>query len=119
MLGIVIFPESVMNAVEPDLHELEIIPFLSRHQVADDLEMLAAHFVDLVPKPLLVVGSKAFHIDRIIADQGLDFGFDTRRPGVDVRVRVGRQETAYVYAVDMTRRITGRDAHHHGTKAFL
>jgi hypothetical protein len=48
MLRIVEFPEAVMNAIEPDLDELEVAPVDVRRD-GEYLEVLPAHVVDLIP----------------------------------------------------------------------
>ena len=72
VLGVVVFPEPVVDAVEPDIDEMEIVPLLVLEQVTYDLELGPAHGEDLVAKPGLVVGSKALDVDRVMADELAD-----------------------------------------------
>ena len=56
---IVVFPEAVMDAVDADFDELEIVPVHGGHQVADDLEMLPGHVINLIAEPVFVFGAEA------------------------------------------------------------
>ena len=89
VLGVVVLPEPVVKPVDADLDELEVVPLDRRHEVADHLEVLARHVVDLVQQPALVVGAKAFDVHRIRTDEPLDVLLHRRRIGVVVRVGVG------------------------------
>jgi hypothetical protein len=93
----------VVHAVEADLDELEVVPLGLLHEVADDLEVLAAHRVDLVAEPGLVVGPEPLDVDGELADELLDLGADSRRMRVHILGRVGREEAADGDAVDLAR----------------
>ena len=81
VLGVVVLPEPVVDAVQPDVDELEIVPLLVLEQVPHDLELRAAHGEDLVAEPGLVVGAEALDVDRIMAHQLADFSARVRRDG--------------------------------------
>ena len=80
VLGVVVLPEAVLEPVQADLDELEVIPLLVPEEVPHDLEVLAAHGVDLVLEPGLVVGPEVLDVDRIRTDEPLDLALRAR-PG--------------------------------------
>ena len=106
VLRIVVLPEAVVHAVEADLDELEVVPLRVLQEVPHDLEMLAAHRVDLVLEPLLVAGAKSLDVDRILADQRGDLRLRRGRMRVDVRGGVGGEKAAHADAVHLARRET-------------
>ena len=83
------------------------------HQIADHLEMLPRHVVDLVAQPVFVVGAEAFDVHRVFAHQPVDLLPDAGWIGVIVGLGVRRHEAADIDAVHVPRRIAGRHAHHH------
>ena len=113
MLGIVVFPETVVHPVDADFDELEIIPFERGHQVPDHLEVLPRHVVNLIAEPFLVVGAEALYVHRILAHQTVDLLPHAGRVGVIVSLGVGGHEAPHVDTVHLARWIAGRHADHH------
>lgn len=72
VLGVVVFPESMVNPIQPDVDKMKIIPRLGLQQVAHDLKLRSAHFEDFIAKPRLVVASKSLHVDRVMTHQLAD-----------------------------------------------
>ena len=95
VLRVVVFPEAVMDPVQPDVDEVEIVPLLGREQVPHHLELGAAHGEDLVAEPGLVVGAETLHVDRVVADELADLVRKLGRVREDILVGIGRQEAAH------------------------
>src|SRR5579862_4700375 len=110
---VVILPKTVMDTVNADFDELKVIPFHAGHEVADHLEVLPRHVIDLVTQPVFVIGTKAFDIDRVFSYQTVDLLPDAGRISVIVGRGVGRHKAPDIHAVHAPWRKTGRHAHHH------
>src|ERR1700677_973529 len=113
MQGIVIFPETVVDAVDADFDELEIFPVDRRHQIADYLEVLPRHVINLIAEPVFVIGPEASDVHRVIPYQPFDFLFDAGWIGVFVGLGIRRQKAPDVDALHVPRRIAWRHAHHY------
>src|SRR5262249_11888690 len=107
MLRVVVFPETVLQAIQTDLNELKIIPLRVPQIMAHNLEVFAAHAVYLILEPVFALSSKAFDFDGIFARQTGDLVLRRRRVRVIVFGGVRSQEAPHTQAVDFARRIRG------------
>ena len=105
MAWVVILPEAVVDPIQADLHELEVVPPGVAQEVADHLEVLVGHGVDLLLQPVLAMGAKAAHVDRVVSDQLGDPLLNEGRVGVGAAGGVGSQETAHADALHPPGRI--------------
>src|SRR5262245_18024710 len=95
----------MLNAIQPNLDKLEIVPARLREVVTNHLKVLPAHRVDLLQKPSLIVGSKLLDVCCILTDQRSDLRLDGRWKCILVALRVGCQKTTHANAAHTPRRI--------------
>jgi hypothetical protein len=87
--------------------------------MADDLEMLAGHAMDLILEPVLVIGAEPADIHAIVLSEQLaNFARQLFRAGVGVGRGVGSEEAAYRVAAGFPRRVAGRHADNVGPFAL-
>src|SRR5207247_11290174 len=58
MLGVKGIAEAVMHAVQTDVHEVKVIPFLLGQKPAHNLPLLLAHAENFFLEPVLTVSAK-------------------------------------------------------------
>src|SRR5262245_11862324 len=118
MFRIVIFPKAMLQTVKSDLDKLEIIPVGVLQVMPNDLEMFAAHAIDLFLQPVFAVRPEAFNINRIFSDQTRDLVLRRRRMRIVVFACVWSQKASNAETVDFARRIRWRDANDVGPLAL-
>ena len=59
--------------VQANIHKVKVIPFLFTQHPVDDLPLLLAHAEDFITQPVLAVRAEILYVDRILADQFIDF----------------------------------------------
>src|SRR5262249_15272797 len=106
---VVVLPESVLDAIQADLDKLKIVPLGLPEIVPHDLKVLAAHRVDLVKEPALVLGPEVLDVDRVFADDAGDLTRNTRRMSVVAPGCIGSQEAADGDPVDLAGGVIGGD----------
>src|SRR5260370_29154722 len=110
-------PETVVHAVETDVHIVKIVPFLFGQQPAYDFPVLAAHLENLLTETAFVISAEAWHIHSVLAHQRTDFAANFRRISEVALRGVRRKETADANALDGAKRVTWGQAHHDGALA--
>src|SRR5262249_52369234 len=100
----------MLQAIEPDLDALEVVPLGVLEEVPHHGEVLAAHGVDLALEPALVIGAESLDVDGIVADEPFDLAAGLGRMGVAAFRRIGGEEAAAREAVDLAGRIAWRNA---------
>ena len=108
MPGVEIIPEAMVHAIETDVHEVEIVPFLLGEQPAHHGPLLPIHAENFLLEPVLPVGAKVFYVNRVLSHQFIDLGFERRWIGKVILDRVRGKKTANTYAVHPPRRIVRR-----------
>src|SRR5271168_1261278 len=80
--------------------------------------LLAAHLEYLILEPSFLIGSEAFDVGGILADEFRDFAFDPGRVGKIVLYGIRREKAANADAIDAARRIIRRHAYDDGPLPF-
>src|SRR5712692_5783261 len=109
--GVKGIPETVVDAVETDVHVMKIVPLFFGQQPADNFPVLAAHREDLFAKPAFVVGAETGNVHGVVADKSANLVANLRRVGELVLHGIGREEAADADAFDGARGIARRQTH--------
>ena len=67
VLGIVVLPEPVVHPVQPDVHELEVVPLHAGEVMPYHGEQLPAHPEDFAAQPILLGGAEPLHVHLVLA----------------------------------------------------
>ena len=110
VLFVKVIPEAMVHAVEADVHEMKVVPFVLFQQPMDHLPLLFTHFENFVFEPVFAVSAEVLNINRVFADELIYLGLERCRMCEVILCGVRGEKTPNADAIYSPRRIVWRHA---------